>query len=622
MSFVTKGISSLMLGLILTFLPIFAQGQAELEAEIVEILEQSAVKGAGIVVVENGDPAIEVYWGEANVEMGKPVDATTVFRAGSISKNVTSLLALRLIEDGRLDANAEITDIAPEIEIQNDWQDTAPVRVIHLLEHTAGLPGSTYREYAENKADATPQDYLDTIGKLKTRWPPGSLYSYSNAGHTVLARVMGQATGTSFDQLVQDQVFTPLGMQSASFLTYGNDGSRIAKSYNLSGQEQPGWEMLIRPSGALTTTPMDLAKLVQLYARSEAGVEDGFLSSEALARMRGSEASAAADAGIGDGAYGFGTFAFIVEGTTFYGHWGKTEGFRANLGYLPGTGDGFVIILNVVDERAANALRSAIAKYLTGDATPAAGLEFDVFDRNMNEDKAGAYVLATHEQPLRAWLFKALDQRRIEMTDEGLMVRGVGQLAPPATMFRPVRAGGFAADGVPIATAAFYEMDGKTYWIDGDAYIKASGFEAWFRGAIIPAALIVSLIALLHGPVWGIMGMLGRGPTGQGLWVRSALLVSGLGFLATTALFVNFALLGDWSALGIVGQPRLVSVLMAVTSIVAVIGGIAALIFTARKAVTDPSLFLIYAIPASIVLGVFALLWVFVGWFPLMTWGW
>ena len=622
MNRLARTVIAIAIGVLVALLPNPALAQDDIRTEITGILEESAVQGAGIVIVESGVPAVEVYWGSADVEAGRTVSADTVFRAGSVSKNVTSLIALRLIEDGRLDADARVSDLAPEILIANRWDESDPVRVVHLLEHTAGLPGSTYREYTTNKPDATPAEYLEAAGPLKTRWPPGTLYSYSNAGHTVLARVMEIATGRDFDSLAREEVFEPLGMTSASFATYGVDRDVISKSYGVTGREQPIWEMLIRPSGSLTATPRDLARLVSLYARTDGSGPDGYLSGNALARMRGSEASSAARAGIGDGAYGFGTFAFIVEGRAYYGHWGKTEGFRTNLGYLPGTGKGFVIMLNVVDERAAHALRQAIGAYLSRDLEPPEAVNEASFDRDSYRDYTGSYVLATHEQPLRAWLFKALDQRKISITETGLVVQGKGQLAPRTVRFRPVESGGFAAENVPLATAAFVEVDGRTYWIDGDAYMKVSGLEAGVRRLIIPTAFIVSIIAVLHGLVWGGLGLFGRGPHGQGLRVRASLLVSGLGFLITMYLFVQYGLLGDRSQLSLVGQVSMVSLGMALTSLLAVLGGLFALALTARKLATERSLFLFYSVPASLVLGTFALLWLYAGWFPLMTWRW
>jgi len=595
-----------------------ALAQENIEADIVAILEDSAVTGAGVVIVEDGAPAIEVYWGIADTSTDRAVTAETLFRSGSISKNLTSLIAVRLAERGDLDLNGIVREIAPDIQIDNPWAETDPVRIVHLLEHTAGLPGSSYREYTENKANASPAEYVETVGELRLRWRPGTLYSYSNAGHTLLARVMEHAAGQSFDDLAQKLVFDPLNMTDASFLTYGNAPDRLARSYTMDGREEPVWEMLIRPSGSLVTTPRDLAKLVAVYASNDGA----FVSTDAISRMQRSEASAAADAGVGGGAYGFGTFAFQGDERIFRGHWGKTEGFRANMGYMPGTGAGFVIMLNTVDERAAAALRTRIGQYLAPRLGPQPIDASGDIDPTLLASAEGHYVIATHEQPMRAWVFKALDQRRITVANEGLQVVGKGMMAPPPRLYRPAASGGFIADGFPIATAASVELDGRQYWIEGDAYVRVSGLEAAFRRVIIPAALIVSLIAIVHAAIWGVMGLVGRGPRGDGLWIRAALLASGIGFIGTTALFVSYGLRSGWAGLSMIGQPTSASIAMALLSVVAVLGALAAAGLTARRVATAPNVFLVWAVPASLILTSFAALWIVVGWFPLVSWGW
>ena len=622
MSMVTKGMTAVVGMIILAFLNSFAFAQNDLEAEIRTILEESAVAGAGIVVVENGAPSVEVYWGKADVSADIDVTPDTTFRAGSISKNVTSLIALRLIEQGQLDPYSPVSKIAPDIQIDNQWADDAPVLIIHLLEHTAGLPGSSYREYSENKPDATPSEYLDAIGRFETRWPPGTLYSYSNAGHTILARVLEVVSGQDFDTLAKDEVFDPLGMTETSFATYGVDPDRLSKSYTLSDREEGAWEMMIRPSGSLVATPRDMAKLVSLYATDGSAAPPGYLAEAAISRMRGSETGETAKAGVGAGAYGMGTFAFIQTGTPFYGHWGKTEGFRANMGYLPGTGSGFVIMLNVVDERAAYRIREAIATYLTRETGPADPVRTAQIDTEAFSDKAGHYVLATHNMPMRDWLFKALDQNQLSVSQDGLIVSGSGLTGGSVTVFKSAANGGFVADGVPIATATFSDIEGKTYWVDRDAYVKVSALEASFRKLILPAAILFSLIAVLHGIVWGLMGMFGRGPSGLALWTRSALLVSGLGFVVTTGLFAIYGLIGSWDSLAQVGQVSLISILLAISSLMAVFGAFGSLALVGWRAVTDRSLFLVYAIPASLALSGLAFIWLTSGWAPLITWSW
>jgi len=195
-------------------------------------------------------------------------------------------------------------------------------------------------------------------------------------------------------------------------------------------------------------------------------------------------------------------------------------------------------------------------------------------------------------------------------------------MAPPPRLYRPAASGGFIADGFPIATAASVELDGRQYWIEGDAYVRVSGLEAAFRRVIIPAALIVSLIAIVHAAIWGVMGLVGRGPRGDGLWIRAALLASGIGFIGTTALFVSYGLRSGWAGLSMIGQPTSASIAMALLSVVAVLGALAAAGLTARRVATAPNVFLVWAVPASLILTSFAALWIVVGWFPLVSWGW
>ncbi|MEM7491976.1 MAG: serine hydrolase domain-containing protein [Pseudomonadota bacterium] len=622
MTIVTKGMAAIVGAFIFAFLNPLAQAQESLSNQIESILEDSAVAGAGIVVVENGEPSIEVYWGQSDISAKTNVDPETLFRAGSISKNVTSLIALRLFERGIVDPDALLSEIAPEIKIRNLWSDDAPVRVIHLLEHTAGLPGSSYREYSENKPDASPSDYLQAVGEFETRWPPGTLYSYSNAGHTILARVLEIASGKDFDTLAREEVFGPLGMTDMSFATYGVDQNRLSASYTPSGQKEGTWEMVIRPSGSLVTTPRNLAKLVGVYSTSARNAPAGYLSEAAVTRMRGSETGETVKAGVSDGAYGLGTFAFIQAGHAFYGHWGKTEGFRANMGYLPNTGSGFVIMLNVVDESAAYQIREALATYLTRNMDQPESVETGQALSESVTGKAGHYVLATHNMPLRDWLFKALDQKMIEVGEDQLTVIGKGLTGGGSVIYKPAKGGGFAADDIPVATATFAEVEGQTFWIDRDAYVRVSAFEAGLRRLVLPAAVIVSLIAVLHGLVWGVMGLIGRGPSGLGMWTRSSLLASGLAFLITFALFAKYGLVGSWTDLAQIGQVSLISLTLAVTSSVAVLGALASFALVGWKTLSDRSLFLVYAWPASIVLSSLAVIWIMAGWAPLITWTW
>ncbi len=591
-----------------------------LEAAVVETLSDSAVKGAAIVIVENGAVTKEIYFGKRDVARGLPVDSDTIFRAGSVSKNLTSLLAVRLAYQGRLSLEAPISDIAPLIDVRNPWSGTDPVRMVHLLEHTAGLAGSSYAEYTLDQKDAPPSVYAEWLAPVKLRWRPGSFHSYANSGHTLAAFAMESVTGEGFDTLMELEVFTPLGMNSASFLTNGRDPDRLSLSYDEAGVPQDVWQMMIRPSGSLSLTARDLAKIVELYLARGASQQGELVSADLIERMERGETARLAQQGVRAGSYGLGNFGFLAGGHIFRGHWGRTEGFQTNMGYMPGTGRGFVLMLNTSDRDAASDLRETIAAYLTRDLaapvveTMAPPPETDRF--------LGIYVNATHEMPLRQWMFRILEQREIKAAPEGLTVVAAGAFGTSTSLYQRAKQGGWVADGVPVATADFVELDGKTYWVDGqEAYVREPAFIADGRKWLFVSAMAASVIAIFHGLIWGVFKLVGKGPSGPGLRARAALALSGLGFIALIAGFVRLGLLGNSNDLNALGAVSPLSAGLSAASVLGFCAALAGVFFSVQHfRIAGLRSYAAFGLPAALILSAFGIFLLLNRWVPLMTW--
>ncbi|HEY8941380.1 MAG TPA: serine hydrolase, partial [Cellvibrio sp.] len=120
----------------------------ELKAAIEKIRAETNTPAIGIALVNKDGP----YWvaglGEANTETHAPADENTLFRIGSISKMFAALAILKLQEEGKLSLNDKVRDLVPEIEFENPWEETNPVRIVHLLEHTTGWDDIHLAEYA------------------------------------------------------------------------------------------------------------------------------------------------------------------------------------------------------------------------------------------------------------------------------------------------------------------------------------------------------------------------------------------------------------------------------------------------------------------------------------------
>ena len=120
----------------------------DLDARILAILEETGAPGM-IGAIVYGD---EMIWqgalGVANREFERPVTPDTLFRVGSISKTMVSLSILKLVEQGQIDLDDLVSDLAPEAGVENSWEGSNPVKLVHTLEHTAGFDEIHFRDFA------------------------------------------------------------------------------------------------------------------------------------------------------------------------------------------------------------------------------------------------------------------------------------------------------------------------------------------------------------------------------------------------------------------------------------------------------------------------------------------
>src|SRR5688500_15226030 len=108
----------------------------ELEERIEQIRKDSGTPAIGIALVNKDGPYWLTGWGKADVRSGRAANEDTLFRIGSISKMFAALSVLKLVEEGKLSLDDKLRDRAPEVAFENPWEDTHPVRIAHLLEHT------------------------------------------------------------------------------------------------------------------------------------------------------------------------------------------------------------------------------------------------------------------------------------------------------------------------------------------------------------------------------------------------------------------------------------------------------------------------------------------------------
>jgi CubicO group peptidase (beta-lactamase class C family) len=178
----------------------------------------AAVKAEGftgsILVARDGAPLASKGYGLANVELNVPNTPQTVFRLASLTKQFTAVAIMMLQERGKLntgDSVCKYLDNCPAA-----WQ---PITIRHLLTHTSGIPNYTsFPDFA--KTAMSPATHESFIGRVKDKtleFVPGEKFNYNNTGYYLLGVVVERAAGKSYEEFVQENIFTPLGMKNTGF---------------------------------------------------------------------------------------------------------------------------------------------------------------------------------------------------------------------------------------------------------------------------------------------------------------------------------------------------------------------------------------------------------------------
>lgn len=287
--------------------PAAAQGgppgsAARLDAVVREYVADTAFSGA-VLVARGGDVVYEAAYGEADREWGVANTVDTRFRIASTSKQFAAALALRLMEEGRLDLDAPIVRYLPDYPRPQGER----IRVRQLLNHTSGLPDYPHLPgFFEREAPVahSPTQLLALFDSLPLEFEPGARWSYTNSGYVVLGAIVESITGEPYATALRELLLDPLGLRD----TYYDGGDTVvARSARGYYRDAEGWHPAphIDPSavftpGMLRSTVRDLYRWAELLRAGRV-----FRDPATLELMT----TPAADTGLPLGGYGFGVFS-------------------------------------------------------------------------------------------------------------------------------------------------------------------------------------------------------------------------------------------------------------------------------------------------------------------------
>ena len=420
------------------------QTTGELVEAFDQALSESEIPGAQVAIIENGRVTLSYTYGVADRDAGTRVTERTVFRAGSISKSVVGVALMMAVEDGLLTLDTPLAIATPDVAFFNGWEETTPLTLAHVMEHTAGFYDISMQEFLISDPDMSIAEGLAVNPANRiSRWRPGTYASYANSGPPIAAHAVELARGESFDAIARETLLRPLGMRVSDFQLTRNVERRLSRSYSEGVDDPiPYFHILMRPSGALNTTALELSRFVRmLIGRGELdGVR--LLSPESVDRIERSETLEAIEFYGFDQTYGLGNGPVFADTLIMRGHGGAIDGFLAQYAYAADEGFGYVIMANGDDGAGVQALTDLAQGFVLRGYEPALPDPHAVDEIEL-EAYAGMYVSRTPRNRFaEAMTPFQLGTRASYAPETGFVVAGVPRIPNGEhTMRQPQRAG-------------------------------------------------------------------------------------------------------------------------------------------------------------------------------------
>lgn len=515
----------------------------ELRTRIDSILRANKTPAAGLALIR-GDTALWVgSVGVADVASGRRADERTLYRIGSTSKAFAAMVILRLARAGKLTLETPVRELAPEIAFENRWEATDPVRVVHLLEHTTGWDDLALRDYGSS--DSTPLTLRQGLDfnpvPRVSRWRPGTRFAYNNAGPAVAAYIAEKLEGRPFEELAQAWCFDPIGMTTATYLRTDLVRERGATLYHPDGiTPYPYWHIIMRPAGSINASPLDMAAYLRFLLGRGTVQGTEVLPAADLDRMEHPASWLGTRAGLTTG-YGLHLYAKADSGFVWYGHDGGVNGGLTDLGYLPGQGIGYVVMINAGSGEAYEKIGRLVRRFLTRGLTPPAPAPAATVDAAGRQAYTGWFRPDNPRRQDTYFIEWVAGLTRVRVEDTLLVLRPpIGRpdtmVAVTGRLFRPthtavatVALASDSANGEPVSvqSASF-----------GPSLHRIAAPAAWLGLGLLAGWLLGLALTLLFALVWVPRWLFRRLRGVPHLMVRTWPLLAALMVIAVVLCFV------------------------------------------------------------------------------------
>ncbi|OJJ23971.1 serine hydrolase [marine bacterium AO1-C] len=357
---------------------------------ILDRMKFHKVPGVSIAVVRGGKIRWAKGYGIANTKTGKKVNANTLFQAGSISKPLAALAALKLVQEGKLSLDENVNQYLKGWKIpENKFTKNKKVTLRGLLTHSAGLTVHGFPGYAQNDRFPDIVTVLDGKGNtppVRVNMEPGTRFSYSGGGYTIMEKVVEDITGMPLEKYMARCILNPLGMTNSTYAQplpkkYHEQASA---AYDREGKIIKGlWHNYPEQAAAgLWTTPTDLAKYCIAIQNILKGKKGGVLSQNMVKQMLKKHKNE----------WGLGPSLHWKGDSLIFEHGGKNEGFTNDMLAFAHRGDAFIVMTSGDNGgRLIREIRIALSRYYGWGVQSNKTVELVKLNENQLQGYVGKY---------------------------------------------------------------------------------------------------------------------------------------------------------------------------------------------------------------------------------------
>ncbi len=309
------------------------------DSVVTEVMVEDRIPGAAVIWVQRGETILNRAYGIADLETLRPVTVDgTVFRIGSITKLVTALAVIQLVDQGLIGLDDAVNRHLPDLP--GTSPSGVPILVRHLLSHTGGFDQIGERRQVSDPAER-PSIRAFLEEELVPLRRPGMVGVYDTYGITLAGHLVEQVSGLSYGEYVREHIFTPLGMHSSWVEAPEPARHRLAAGYGIEDGELTAqdyeWYVTL-PASSVDATASDMGRLLAALLGDGGGV----LSPDMAERLRTERPLAYGNLGV----FSWGFWEEQHRGYRALHHGGVMRGYSSELYMVPEEDVGFYVAYN------------------------------------------------------------------------------------------------------------------------------------------------------------------------------------------------------------------------------------------------------------------------------------